>query len=704
MTKGFDKGARKAAGSVRQTSASVSNLSFQLNDIAMQLASGTSPFTVMVQQGSQVAQALQGAGGGVVGAVRALGGAFASIVNPVSLASFALIGAAGYAVQYFTAAEDGSEDVNKALKEQANLLQKVADAWGDQLPAVAELAAKLKDIADKNDRAAATAAVVAEAYRPAKEEVEALGSLATQVFSRLRSAQFPEQSVKQFSAAWNELQQKLETSTAKASDAQRVIDALTQFPGAPKVDALTEKVRALADQLGRAAQQAAEANNQRLQFQQRDSPFGRRYRAERGIPELPNTAPVPDRRVDPYFDDAAGSATELKNTFDGLNDAVSRYVNNVVKAESGGDPLAQNSRSTATGLGQFIESTWLDLFRRYFPDRAASMTDQTILALRKDAEISVQLIEAYARENAALLRQAGVAVNEAALQLAHFLGPQGAISVLKAKSGTPVSQVLGADAIRANPSILGGGATVDDVIAYAQSRSAAVDSLAQSYRNAKPAVDEFANAQLRAGQQAQMLGQVGKTALDGIATALADGKIEGEELLRILANVAQQLVSMPGFMQSLFGPAQSAFTFAPGMGLWSGGGYTGPGGKYQPAGVVHKGEYVFDQASVRAAGGPAALDTLRHAIRGYANGGYVGLSPRTARLGPAGARSRPGSGTVVNVIDKAGVDKRTARRSGPNGRDIIDIVIERVKSDFTAGGFDRPMGGRFGMLPTKVTR
>ncbi|MEA4301851.1 phage tail length tape measure family protein, partial [Klebsiella pneumoniae] len=32
------------------------------------------------------------------------------------------------------------------------------------------------------------------------------------------------------------------------------------------------------------------------------------------------------------------------------------------------------------------------------------------------------------------------------------------------------------------------------------------------------------------------------------------------------------------------------------------GGYTGPGGKYQPAGIVHKGEYVFDQASTNRIG------------------------------------------------------------------------------------------------------
>ncbi|MGZ4531301.1 MAG: hypothetical protein ACXVXP_02995 [Mycobacteriaceae bacterium] len=52
------------------------------------------------------------------------------------------------------------------------------------------------------------------------------------------------------------------------------------------------------------------------------------------------------------------------------------------------------------------------------------------------------------------------------------------------------------------------------------------------------------------------------------------------------------------------------------------GGYTGPGGKFQPAGVVHAGEVVFSQEDVAAHGGPAAVDALRRS-RGYAGGGIV---------------------------------------------------------------------------------
>lgn len=60
------------------------------------------------------------------------------------------------------------------------------------------------------------------------------------------------------------------------------------------------------------------------------------------------------------------------------------------------------------------------------------------------------------------------------------------------------------------------------------------------------------------------------------------------------------------------------------------GGYTGPGGKYQPAGIVHAGEFVHRQEVVRQPGALAFLSTFNQvgmaAIdrwRGYADGGHV---------------------------------------------------------------------------------
>lgn len=58
------------------------------------------------------------------------------------------------------------------------------------------------------------------------------------------------------------------------------------------------------------------------------------------------------------------------------------------------------------------------------------------------------------------------------------------------------------------------------------------------------------------------------------------------------------------------------------------GGFTGYGGKYEPAGIVHKGEGVLTQEEIRALGGPAGFELLRDNIsNGFSEGGLVDPAP-----------------------------------------------------------------------------
>lgn len=98
-----------------------------------------------------------------------------------------------------------------------------------------------------------------------------------------------------------------------------------------------------------------------------------------------------------------------------------------------------------------------------------------------------------------------------------------------------------------------------------------------------------------------------------------------------LAAIAQVI----GLMASI----TSSITSAAAVGFASGG-YTGPGGKYQPAGIVHKGEYVFDQASTNRIG-VSQLEALR-------NG-----QPLDATLG------RTGFGTGVQNVNSDNSSKTT---------------------------------------------
>ncbi|MBJ8552678.1 phage tail tape measure protein [Acinetobacter bereziniae] len=58
---------------------------------------------------------------------------------------------------------------------------------------------------------------------------------------------------------------------------------------------------------------------------------------------------------------------------------------------------------------------------------------------------------------------------------------------------------------------------------------------------------------------------------------------------------------------------------------FSSGGYTGNGGKFDIAGVVHRGEGVLSQEEISALGGPSGFMALRSMIKnGFADGGFVG--------------------------------------------------------------------------------
>lgn len=84
------------------------------------------------------------------------------------------------------------------------------------------------------------------------------------------------------------------------------------------------------------------------------------------------------------------------------------------------------------------------------------------------------------------------------------------------------------------------------------------------------------------------------------------------------------------------GGASAGMTYRPGG--YSSGGYTGDGGKYEPAGIVHGGEFVLRREVVGQPGMRDYLETLN--TRGYADGGYVDSittrpAPRQAAAGPA---------------------------------------------------------------------
>jgi hypothetical protein len=123
--------------------------------------------------------------------------------------------------------------------------------------------------------------------------------------------------------------------------------------------------------------------------------------------------------------------------------------------ESGGDPNATNPNSSASGPGQFIDSTWLSVLKQHRPDIAAGKSDADLLALKTDKDLAPQMTAAYAADNQGILAKAGVPVTPGTTYLAHFAGPQGAVKILQADPSAPVEPILGDAAVKANPFLRG---------------------------------------------------------------------------------------------------------------------------------------------------------------------------------------------------------------------------------------------------------
>lgn len=120
---------------------------------------------------------------------------------------------------------------------------------------------------------------------------------------------------------------------------------------------------------------------------------------------------------------------------------------------STGNPAAKNPNSSATGNGQFIDSTWLNMLHTVNPQIAQSLTPQQQLSLRSDPAFSTEMTEKYAEQNAHILAGQGLPVTNTTLALAHRFGPQGATQLFHADPTAPVASILPAPVIAANPQL-----------------------------------------------------------------------------------------------------------------------------------------------------------------------------------------------------------------------------------------------------------
>lgn len=132
----------------------------------------------------------------------------------------------------------------------------------------------------------------------------------------------------------------------------------------------------------------------------------------------------------------------------------------------GREGTGKNPRSSAEGEGQFINSTFIDTYRKVFPDRARNMSREQILAQRGTG-VEGPMLQAFTAGNQQRLQDAGFAPTKGNTYLSHFLGADGAIDVLGASPDTPVNEILSPKVIKANPEVFAKAKTAGDLIRWA---------------------------------------------------------------------------------------------------------------------------------------------------------------------------------------------------------------------------------------------
>lgn len=155
---------------------------------------------------------------------------------------------------------------------------------------------------------------------------------------------------------------------------------------------------------------------------------------------------------------AASAALSFEGAASSIEEADAIAVASVARTvglESGGVATAKNPRSSATGLGQFLDSTWVDVVGRHRPELVAGKSKAEILALRNDPQLSRQMTEAFARENCRGLFKSGLPVTPETAYLCHRFGLDGARKLLRSPPDAPIDRILPASWIAANPDLKG---------------------------------------------------------------------------------------------------------------------------------------------------------------------------------------------------------------------------------------------------------
>lgn len=555
------------------------NLAFQFQDIGTMLASGQNPFILLAQQLPQVTM-YGGQLGGVMGALRQT---VAGLFSPLGLLTTGFVLAGSAAISYFSSATDEADRAADALADEINLIQRVADEWGNAVPELRAYADELDRALKADELKAATSAAIDARFTEARADIYEVRSAIGELISEMRRAGETDSSVNAIRDAFNEADaavqdfrdaQKEGKSTAE--DAERVNRALAALMGNEFVTGADDASAAI--RRYRDALQEAITKSETLAGNSAVANLGDRELGVLG-------------RVGPVYSGGGRFINEAELQEERANATKSQYQ---IEQER----LARRNRgSRRTDAERDAER-----YQAIVANAEAAIAAQRLEA---DAYAMTELAADRLRQQQNLLNQARTAGIE--------LAPE-EIERLR-ELGSTLAEVT-AETERQGEALADRKGMWGDV----------VGGLRDAARDGRIELEE--------------LGDIGLRVLDRLIDKMDTELVDALSNLGGLGGGSGGGFGggFSGIISAIFGGGlgggQLAIANAGGVGLYDNGGYTGPGGRLQVRGKVHADEFVFSSPAVRTIG-VSALDRIHKAAksgRGFDDGGWTG---------PAGAFARP---------------------------------------------------------------
>ncbi|TPL36749.1 phage tail length tape measure family protein [Mesorhizobium sp. B2-4-8] len=647
------------------TSNQLLNLSRQGNDVVTMFALGAKPMQVFASQAGQIFGALQEGPGGVTGSLKGLAAQAAALATRFPLAT-AAIAAAGVALAAYLALGGTSiRSLDEILKSHEENIKRLGDAYDQvvgkqqkyaQVSAATANLVNDKDLADAktklqtaiNDifssastqsgvgRGGGTREFVKAQFQPFEDAINDLKNSAKDT-SALRAFTDAVTGIGQANPDLKGPAQDLLSFAKNALDASSAVETISSvFPDA--IDKVTAFNRSLADLDSKSAQKE--------------------------LQDLFDKAS--DGKVS--LDDIKEALAKLEQANPDFSGIIASIGNIIIAARNASTAVSQIYAGSGNGNGRVynpIAQQVEDAQRRgasIIPTPAPNREDlgaeydKAVAAAQRKADAASRRANRAApktaddrfSEDLQSIRDRTAALNEELNSLGLSYEAQQKRKVALDLEQTALKQVREEARKKGEADWQNAQLTPDQI--------AKINAVSDAY--AKQA-DELRKARDMQDLQRDVL----KGAFDDLRSALDDGKLDWQDFAKIAEGALDKIIDKiendlidsilqangaagggGGILGSLLGLVTGGGGVFPGGGvlnstggLYADGGFTGPGGKNQPAGIVHKGEYVFDQDAVKRIG----VGNLAMLQRGYANGGLVGAPSLPRIQAPANQNGAP---------------------------------------------------------------